>query len=231
MLRAILRAHVAGERAAVPYYSLRLGTGTSGLRPLQELYQGNCRVARARSPSRVVAALTTGLSDLADDGLARRPRVSVLGIVREGRALLLPARLRADLAGAEPQLAAIGAAVIDALQVGLEPGTGAVIVPDLHIEVDQDVLVPLTRTTTRTREDPVAPAGRYPVSAWVVSRATGRATVLTHAMRLVTNLDRLTPQLALETVAASLRSTRLVECPRDITTAGLADMVDGLLPA
>jgi hypothetical protein len=209
VLRTVLGA-LAVEAADVdPNYSMRFRPAGQERSGAHVLFAGCETLARSRAPRRVVTALLRFLDGRAMEADGRYLQLDATAVVSEGRAIILPARLRSQLAAAEDELITRGLGQIDG-PVLFDPEHADIVVPPLPA-------IPQTDPPLRDPPGPATPevgAGRFEVQAWAWhTRTDGRRASpgqrTAQAGMLVRNLGAAGTQRALEAVA---RSTSTATC-------------------
>lgn len=161
------------------------------------LFEGSCRVLRAREPARLVDGLAGHLRDLGD-GAARGGAVRIVAavVVAGDDAVLLPSDARPALDAARSALARAGATPLDTPTCEVDPASGELIV-DPALPADA-VRACLARHGLSADDGAVAaPAGRYRLRAV----ADGGATPCSAAVRTA----RLAEQIAGDGLTGSER--------------------------
>lgn len=225
MLRTVLGPLVVEAADVDPNYSVRFRPDVRERSTAHVLFAGCETLARSRSPQRVVTALLRFLDGDAMEADGRYLQLDATAVVSNGRAIILPARLRSQLAAAEDELTRRGLGQIDG-PVLLDPEHADVVVPP-------PPAIPQTDPPLRDPLGPPTPevgSGRFEVQAWAWhTRADGRRTspgqLTAHAGMLVRNLRAAGPQRALEAVARSA-STATCWLPAGRTpTSDLLDLL------
>jgi hypothetical protein len=95
-------------------------------------------------------------------------RVSGVGLVKDGRAVLAPGLITSWTEILAPRLNRSGVQFVDAPQVGLDIDRGELVVEAPGLVVDESALAELSRLGSPGREPaPVGP-GRYPLVGWAL---------------------------------------------------------------
>src|SRR4051812_25171856 len=103
-LRRILAAHVIDFDAPANFSALvSRGADDEQVRGFHFLYRASDSIVRTRSPRRIVRTLLHYLSDFAEPAVAM-PRLGAVGLVADGRAVIAPERIRAELPNVEARL-------------------------------------------------------------------------------------------------------------------------------
>jgi hypothetical protein len=208
-LRRILAPHVIDFDAPDNFSALvSRGDGDEQVRGFHFLYRASDSLVRTRAPRRVVQTLLHYLSDFAAPAVAR-PRLAAVGFVADGRAVIAPERVRAELPNVESRLNDAGIAVVDAPVLHLDPDSACLVVPEPALSIDADALADFERRHPPARRElePVAP-GRYPIAAWAFTtdeRAAGRlgvAPAVAAGAQQVVNADVFGPRSVLDGIAA-----------------------------
>jgi hypothetical protein len=208
-LRRILAAHVIDFDAPDNFSALvSRGDDDQQVRGFHFLYRASDSLVRPRSPRRIVHALLHHLSDFAAPSPAR-PRLAAVGLVANGRAVIAPERIRAELPNVESRLNDAGVAVVDAPVLHLDPDGACLVVPEPALTIDHDALAEFERRhpPARGEIEPVAP-GRYPLAAWAFTtdeHAAGRlgaAPAIAAGAQEVVNADAFGAQAVLDRIAS-----------------------------
>jgi hypothetical protein len=209
-LRRVLAAHLVEIEAPANFSALM---ADEQARTFHFLYRASDALVRTRAAGRVLRTLIAHLSAFADPS-GTVIRLDAAAVIVDGRAIVVPASLRAELGSIETRLNVAGMTVGDSPTLYLDPGTASVIVPEPALTVDTDALADFERAQRPppTRElDPV-PAGRYPIGAWALVSGPelvgpiGRAQAVAAVTQLVANADEIGAQQALDAVADALKS-------------------------
>jgi hypothetical protein len=212
-LRRILAAHVIDFDAPANFSALASSDDDDEqVRGFHFLYRASDSLVRTRTPRRIVHTLLHYLSDFAEPSTAL-PRLAAVGLVANGRAVIAPERVRAELPNIESRLNDAGVAVVDAPVLHLDPDGASLVVPEPALVLDRDVLADFERRHPPARRElePVAP-GRYPLAAWAFTtdeQAAGRlgaAPAIAAGAQEVVNADVSGPQAVLDGVAAVFAS-------------------------
>jgi hypothetical protein len=169
----ILAGALAGFRlapgtTAPPNYSVTLaGEGGRAPHRLSLLQAGSVTVARSRSPRRILRALAGHLSCLLDPepGLVR---ISALGAVRNGEAVLLPDAAIAWLDRIQAPLARLGFLLVDQPFAHLDVTRAEMVVPSPTVGMAEAVLATVPDPPARSSEPGTVASGRYPLRAWLL---------------------------------------------------------------
>jgi hypothetical protein len=208
-LRRILAAHVIDFDAPDNFSALvSRGDDDEQVRGFHFLYRASDSLVRTRTPRRIVHTLLQHLADFAAPS-ATRPRLAAVGLVANGRAVIAPERIRAELPNVESRLNDAGVAVVDAPVLHLDPHDACLVVPEPALTIDRDALAEFERRhpPARREMEPVAP-GRYPLAAWAFTtdeQAVGRlgaAPAVAARAQEVVNSDAVGAQAVLDGVAA-----------------------------
>jgi hypothetical protein len=222
VLRRVLAAHLVDIEAPANFSALM---ADERARTFHFLYRASETLVRTRAAGRVLRTLIAHLSDFA---VPSNPviRLDAAAVIVDGKAIVVPALMRAELGGLETRLNIAGMTVGDSPTLYLDPGTASVIVPEPAITVDTQALADFERSQPPTpgRElDPVLP-GRYPIAAWALVTGPaligpiGRAPAVAAVARQVANADELGAQQTLDAVADALQA---------VTVAGLCWLDSG----
>lgn len=188
-------------------FSVILADGhTKGPKELNVLIAGTPRVARSRSPRRVMQALAGHLSCLIDAPPGLR-RLDAIGAVIDGRAMLLPkAAATWHLDRLQGPLAAIGMALVDEPFAHVDLTTGELVVLAPRVQVDGEILERLPDPGQGRSEPRMVLPGRYPVATWLIphkgdsnsalSPATAVAAALATLVAEPVELPRAVPSFA-----------------------------------
>lgn len=175
-LHQALRRHAVDDPLAPKNFSVRFSpTATDA----HLLFWGGCVAARSFDPDRIVRSLVDHLS-------AHRPPpeglvwVASLPYVRDGRAVLMPARFNDDLRIVDRQLRQAGYVAVDSPRSLVDLGTGELVVADL-VEPESEALARVVEGIVRRRAEPTVALGRYPIERWVFVDYTGRWGPITRA--------------------------------------------------
>lgn len=167
-LRQALATHVVEDPAAPRNFSVLF----SRVRDQAHLlFWGGCVAARSFDPDRIIRALLDHLG-------AHRPPppglvwVSSLPFVRDGGAILMPARFNDDLRIVDRQLRQHGYVALDSPRALVDLRSGDLVVSDL-MESDPAGLALAVDGVVRRRAEPTVPFGRYPIERWVFVDYTG----------------------------------------------------------
>lgn len=135
------------------------------------LFWGGCVAARSFDPDRILRSLTDHLG-------AHLPPppglvwVTSLPYVRDGRAVLMPARFKDDLRIVDRQLRAAGYLAVDTPRSLVDFSVGELVVPDF-VEADPAALAEAAAGAHRRRAEPTVAYGRYPIERWVFFSTSG----------------------------------------------------------
>jgi hypothetical protein len=164
-MREAFTALLVEDRPSAANFSLRLSDDPSSF---HALYRNRCLLVASPDARRVVVALLRHLDDhLAPPAPPVFP-VQALALVRHGAAMLVPTLLEEDLRASARNLAQDGIQLLDAYSVNVDIDTAEVVVGS-GVGVDSaavDRVVALGGVPRRS--DPPVPAGRYPISRWVM---------------------------------------------------------------
>src|SRR5260221_3222942 len=171
LLQQVLRAHLVDIDASANFSALMADGDT---RTFNFLYRASDALVRTRTPRRLLRTLFSHLTEFVDVE-SSAARVSVTGLLVDGRVIVAPDNLRVEVSNIETRLNVAGIQVIDAPILELEPGAGHVIVPEPALTIDADALARYERDHPATGRElaPVLP-GRYPIAAWALMTAEDR---------------------------------------------------------
>jgi hypothetical protein len=208
-LRRILAAHRIDFDAPDNFSALvSRGDHDEQVRGFHFLYRASDPLVRSRTPRRIVRALLHHLSDFAEPSLAL-PKVAAMGFVADGRAVIAPERVRAELTNIETRLNDAGVGVVDAPVLHLDFEGAQLVVPEPALTIDADALADFDRRHPQPAREPAAVApGRYPIAAWAFTTDApaagplGVAPAVAAAAQEIVNADVVGPQAALDGVAA-----------------------------
>jgi hypothetical protein len=171
MVRAALREYVVEGVEAPPNFSVIIGEEqTEGdlAAGLHFLHRNHTTIVRTRRPERVMEALFRYLAgylpSTESDGLIR---VTGVGLVKEGMAVLAPRTITTWTAKLAPRLNRSGVQYIDAPLVTVDVDRGEVVVEDPDLFIDRTALESLGRRGSGKEPDSVKP-GRYPLVGWAI---------------------------------------------------------------
>jgi hypothetical protein len=201
VLQRVLAAHLVAVDAPANFSVLM---ADERVRSFHFLYRASDALVRTRDAGRVVRTLIAHLSTFADSP-SSVIRLDAAAVIADGRAIVVPESMRAELGSIETRLNLAGMTVVDAPTLHLEPESGSVIVPDSALTIDTDALAAYAHAS------PPAPAGRYPIAAWALVTAPdrvgpiGRAQGVAAAALQVANASEVGAQRTLDAVAAALQ--------------------------
>lgn len=161
-LARAFRAHVVDDPAAPRNFSVQFSAEPTDA---HLLFWGGCVAARSFDPDRITRALVDNLA-------AHQPPapglvwVASLALVKDGRAVLVPARFHDDLRIVDRQLRAAGFVPVDSPRVLVDLEAGELVVPEV-LEVDAAALADAVAGVPRRRVEPTVAYGRYPIERWV----------------------------------------------------------------
>jgi len=207
LLRRVLAAHVVDIDAPANFSALM---ADDRARTFHFLYRASDALVRTRVAGRVVRTLISHLSTFVDSPPSAI-RLDATAVIADGRAIVVPDSLRAELRHIETRLNVAGMTVVDSPTLHLEPGTRSVIVPEPALTVDIQALADYERAgQSPARELAPARPGRYPIAAWVLVTGpdrvgpVGRAQGVAAVAQQVENAAGLGAQPTLDAVADAL---------------------------
>ncbi|HEX4490197.1 MAG TPA: hypothetical protein VH914_03240 [Acidimicrobiia bacterium] len=210
-LRRILAAHVIDLDAPANFSALvSRGDDDEQVHGFHFLYRASDTLVRTRTPRRIVRTLLHHLSDFAEPAATTTlPRLAAVGLVANGRAVIAPERIRAELPNVESRLNDAGVAIVDVPVLHLDPDDACLVVPEPALTIDRDALADFERRhPPAPRElEPVAP-GRYPLAAWAFTTEEhaagplGVAPAVAAGAQEVVNAAAVGAQAVLDGVAA-----------------------------
>jgi hypothetical protein len=209
-LRRVLAAHVVDIEAPANFSALM---ADEQARNFHFLYRASDALVRTRAAGRVLRTLIAHLSVFVEPA-ATTMRLDAAAVIVDGRAIVVPASMRAELGSIESRLNVAGMTVSDSPILYLDPDTASVVVPEPALTIDTEALADFERAQRPppSRElDPV-PAGRYPIGAWAVVSGPeligpiGRAQAVAAVTQLVANAGEIGAQQTLDAVAEALTS-------------------------
>jgi hypothetical protein len=214
--RAVLAPALVEGVEAPPNVSVAETTVRAG-RPQYWCYRSGLLTGKARGLQGAMRAAVRLLSSYADEGSREGSDVIVPAMVavRGGSAVLICPQSRFMVPGLDARLRAAGWSLSGEPWARIDPRTGEVVIPPLEIDIDELALAALP--ADRLDGDD-APAGRYPVEAWIAP-PSGRVDTSTTAGRLVgvaaesPDLAR-DPGLVLQAVSGLLRRADWRAAPR-----------------
>jgi hypothetical protein len=229
MARSVLRPSLGPDVSAPPNVSL-LHTEARAGQGLFLCYRSGVLVARARSPRRAFEAVAAHLSSF-DGSASARVAVPGLVFVRNSLAAVFPAPSRMIQDTLVPRLRQSGWALADVLTADLDPTTGDLVVGPTSVAIDQRALTGLPAHRGDGRP---APAGRYPVVAWLALSADQPqpSTLASRAVALssmVESLDQVSAPMVLRVTAMALARAAWVSCDRveaEVLVRALRSAVD-----
>jgi hypothetical protein len=205
LVRALLAERVVEDDASLPYaYSVRLEPVASSRGVAQQLHvlYEDCTVVRSsRDPKRVLSNLVAHVSgrDAVDDGAPPvSMRLAGCAVVGVRGVAVVPLALEPELGRIERRLNDAGLRLVDAPFLTFDPVTAELLVPALPA-IDASALDGLDVYVGR--EPGAAPPGRHRVTGWMLDDLRGAADRRTPAMKLVLNVEELTPDRALRLVS------------------------------
>ena len=168
-------------------YALVLGDGGVTKRGLNLVMQGTETVVRTRSPRRALLGLAGYLSTHLDQERPDFLRVSAMGVIMDGEAVILPADVNGWLDELQPRLAKLGGAPIDLPYLTIDVARREVVVPEPALALDTSVLDDYDEPPPRRSERPRVEPGRYPLRRWLIWQSNEeepltRAQLVTRAM-------------------------------------------------
>lgn len=205
-------------------------TSASTRRPLHQLFDAACLVLRTEDRGELLTALAGLVSDHADSGHEPLRARALTLVDAAGRAILLPAYLRKDVATFERHLTDAGLRVVRTPIVSLVAGSADVVVPEAAITVDDDVIASLrTNGPPHAGRGSVEP-GRYTVGTCIlhgegsILAPLSRATAVPKLMNMLDPDSTADMETALKTLiavarSAELRLTGVGHRPRDLLEA------------
>ncbi len=208
VLRKVLAAHVLDVDAPANFSALMADNRP---RDFHFLYRASDALVRTRVAGRVVRTLIAHLSAFAIPS-SSVIQLDAAAVVVEGRAIVGPASLRAELGSVETRLNRAGMAVVDAPTLHLDPDSSSVIVPEPALTFDADALAEYERAQPPGRGHDAVRPGRYPIAAWALVTGAdlvgpvGRAQGVAAAAQQVVNADALGAQATLDAVARALQT-------------------------
>jgi hypothetical protein len=177
LLRGLLARRVVADAEPPGNVSIFLATPEADApRPLQRLYEGHRRSLRTPSPLRVLEALWHELNGY--DVRARGDRMLVDGtvLIENGRAHILPARLRELVADSERTWQRDGFRLVDRRWTELDLDGGTVSVPEHGLDIDE-IAGRLAGVGFEIGREEACPSGRYPIATWTTSRQEQRLSI------------------------------------------------------
>jgi hypothetical protein len=208
LLRKVLAAHVLDIDAPANFSALM---ADDERRTVHVLYRASDARVRTRVASRVLRTLIAHLSAFADTSSAVI-RLDAAAVIVDGRAIVGPASLRAELGSHETRLNRAGMTLVDAPTLHLDPDTSSVIVPEPALTVDEDALAEYEHAQPPGREHAPVRPGRYPIAAWALAThadligPVGRAQGVAAVAQQVANANELGAQTTLDAVARALET-------------------------
>jgi hypothetical protein len=172
MVRAALSEYLVEGVEAPPNFSVIIegepGQGDVAV-GLHFLYKNHTAIVRSRRPERVLdglfAYLAGHLPAAESNGLIR---VTGVGLVKEGRAVLAPGMITTWTDILAPRLNRNGVQFVDAPQVALDVERGDMVVEEPGLVVDRAALAELNRQGSPGREPASVKPGRYPLVGWAL---------------------------------------------------------------
>jgi len=215
VLRRVLAAHVVDIEAPANFSALMAGDSDPDgqVRAFNLLYRASDPLVRTRAPGRVLRTLLQHLSDFETTD-ATTLRVAATGFVVNGRVVVAPDGIAAEMANIETRLNAAGVQVIDAPLLYLDPASGEVVIPEPALTVDHDALADYERAHPAPRREPEpVPTGRYPIAVWAFTVGPDQDTALRPAQAVagaaqqVVNADGFGAQRVLDVMAGVIATT------------------------
>jgi len=205
--RAVFAPALVEGVEAPPNVSVAETTVRAG-RPQYWCYRSGVVARRARALQGALRSAARLLSSYADEGLRDEAVVLVPAMVavRGGSAVLLCPQSRFLVPGLDARLRADGWSLSDEPWARIDPRTGEVVIPPLEVDIDEAALAGLPADRLDGND---APAGCYPVEAWIAP-PQARVDTSTAAGRLVglaadsPDLDR-DPGLVLDALSGLIR--------------------------
>jgi peroxiredoxin len=193
---------LVNDRRVPDNYSVALGSrtttkGAGASRALKLLVHGSSQLVRSRSGGRVLNGLLQYLdADVAEPDPSLT-RVSATAMVRDGDAVLLPARLVDFVKQLQPRLAKIGLSIVDSPRTLLDLQARELVVPEPSIPHDASLIAELDDGVKLGGERPWIRPGRYPLRTWLLARGPAQlgplspALAVTGALPMLFDLDDL----------------------------------------
>lgn len=209
----MLRPHVIEDRKAPSNFSVKLAERPEGDKNqgFHFLYRSSNMQLRTRDPRRLVQGLIAYLSSFLEPEVPDVVRVSGVGLVRNGHALVAPVNLRQLRSQVERRLKRQGIQFIDTPWLLVDSQRAEIIVPEPRLDVDWSQFDRTDEIFGAWPADPPVPPGRYPLAGWAF---------------LSTQDERLTRGQAL---AMSMRSTFGTE-PTQTRLDALANVMRSIQP-
>jgi hypothetical protein len=136
---------------------------------LHLLYRSSSLAARSRLPSRILQALVCYLDGLGGHGPRGVLRTSMLALVADGHAIVVPRALLGSLEALQPRLERQGLRFIDAPYADVDPTTAELVIDSPGLTVDEAALTALDRHFgSPGRAEPPVGAGRFPIRGWAI---------------------------------------------------------------
>lgn len=155
------------DEEAPANYSLRAGADDQGFHFLS---RGECVVLRTRDRDRLLDGLARHLGGHRPPPAGTVRTASVAVVLAGGTAVLLP-DIGADLPRVERRLRHLGAAIVDAPWVDIDPAAGQLVVPEPHLRLDRSGVDGLRQLLPAGPTEAVVAPGPYPLAAWFFAGA------------------------------------------------------------
>jgi hypothetical protein len=172
VVRAALGDYLVEGVDAPPNFSVIIGGEAAQgdvATGLHFLYMNHTAIVRTRRPERVMECL---FAYLARHSAAAEPngliRVTGVGLVKEGRAVLAPGMITTWTDLLAPRLNRSGVQYVDAPDVALDVERGDMVVDEPGLVVDRAALAELNRHGSPGREPASVQPGRYPLVGWAL---------------------------------------------------------------
>jgi hypothetical protein len=193
VLAGLLGPSLVNDARFEPNYSVVISPPAERGRPrgLHLLYRSSQIVVRSLDAKRVWRALLSFLSSHADLDNPGQLHCRMIGLVRDGRAVLVPARLRAysDVGAVERALARARLQVTDTPFCTIDPANGELFVPEPAFGVNWNVLDRVE--ADRDKSPGAVPPGRYQILGWIFHQPPGSAPEVSRAAGLVMAIQSL----------------------------------------
>lgn len=164
----MLRSHVVEDRDAPANLSVKLAERPEGgaTRGFHFLYRSSNMQLRTRDPRRLVQGLIAYLSSFLEPEVPDSVRVSGVGLVRNGGALVAPVNLQQLRSQVERRLNRQGIRFIDIPWLLVDSKRMEVVVPEPRLDVDWSQFDRVDELLGPAPADPPVPPGRYPLTGW-----------------------------------------------------------------